>query len=81
MHIVCPHCDTVNRVELNDNAKEVKCGKCKKSLKETHPVELNARNFKIRIEKNDIPVVVDFCSCCGFLGAVVCPLFNDGTSI
>lgn len=60
MYIVCPHCDAINRVELKDSAKDVKCGKCKKSLKETHPIELNARNFKTHIEKNDIPVVVDF---------------------
>ncbi len=60
VHIVCPHCDTVNRVDLKDTAKDFKCGKCKKSLKDTHPVELNARNFKTHIEKNDIPVVVDF---------------------
>ncbi len=60
MNIVCPHCDAINRVELKESAKDVVCGKCKKSLKETHPVELNARNFKTHIEKNDIPVVVDF---------------------
>lgn len=60
VHIVCPHCDAVNRVEQIDGAKDVVCGKCKKSLKETHPIELNAVNFKSHIEKNDIPVVVDF---------------------
>ena len=60
MHIVCPFCDTVNRVERVESAKDIKCGNCKKSLKNTHPVELNARNFRTHIEKNDIPVVVDF---------------------
>ncbi len=60
MNIVCPHCDAINRVELKESAKDFVCGKCKKSLKDTHPVELNARNFKTHIEKNDIPVVVDF---------------------
>ncbi len=60
MYVVCPFCDAINRVELKDSAKDVKCGKCKKSLKETHPVELNARNFRTHIEKNEIPVVVDF---------------------
>ncbi|BBB32339.1 thioredoxin 2 [Thermotomaculum hydrothermale] len=60
MHIVCPFCDTVNNVEIKGGAKDIKCGKCKNSLKDTHPVELNAQNFKKHIEKNDIPVVVDF---------------------
>ncbi len=60
VHIVCPHCNAVNRVNLKDEAKDIVCGKCKKSLKDTYPVELNATNFKTHIEKNDIPVVVDF---------------------
>ncbi len=75
MNIVCPHCDAINRVELKESAKDVVCGKCKKSLKETHPVELNARNFKTHIEKNDIPVVVDFWA------SMVWALHYDGSSV
>jgi thioredoxin 2 len=59
-HIVCPHCDTVNRVpedKLNDAPT---CGKCKQALFTAHPVELNASNFATHIARSDVPVLVDF---------------------
>ncbi len=36
------------------------CGNCKKPLFSGKPIELTSRNFDKQIEKNDIPVVVDF---------------------
>lgn len=39
---------------------EANCGHCKKSLLDTHPIELNASNFDHFIANNDIPIVVDF---------------------
>jgi thioredoxin 2 len=60
LHIVCPNCDTANRVlpsKLNDRPK---CGKCKQALFAGHPVELKASNFTRHITSNDIPVLVDF---------------------
>jgi thioredoxin 2 len=59
-HIVCPHCDAVNRVpedKLNDSPT---CGKCKQALFTAHPVELNANNFATHIARSDVPVLVDF---------------------
>jgi len=59
-HIVCPHCDAVNRVpqdKLNDHPT---CGKCKQPLFTAHPVELNANNFATHIARSDVPVLVDF---------------------
>jgi len=60
LHIVCPHCDGVNRVPAEKLGSQPACGKCKKSLFDAHPVELNSSNFALHINRNDIPVLVDF---------------------
>jgi thioredoxin 2 len=59
-HIVCPHCDAVNRVPSEKLAEQPTCGKCKKPLFNAHPVELTEQNFMLHITRNDIPVLVDF---------------------
>ena len=59
-HIVCPHCDSVNRVPSDKLAEQPTCGKCKKPLFNAHPVELTEQNFMLHITRNDIPVLVDF---------------------
>ncbi len=59
-HIVCPHCDAVNRVPADKLGEQPTCGKCKQALFEAHPVELNSGNFAQHIGRNDIPVLVDF---------------------
>jgi len=59
-HIVCPHCNAVNRVAAARLADRPQCGKCHNPLFEAHPVELNSRNFRLQVERNDIPVLVDF---------------------
>lgn len=60
LHIVCPHCDSVNRVPAGKLHNQPTCGKCKKNLFDAHPVELNSGNFTRHISRNDIPVLVDF---------------------
>ena len=60
LHIVCPACNTVNRVPETRLANGPVCGNCKKPLFSGKPIELTSQNFDRQIEKNDIPVVVDF---------------------
>jgi thioredoxin 2 len=60
LHIVCPHCDAVNRVPNEKLNAGPTCGKCKQALFSAHPVELNGGNFDKHIARNDIPVLVDF---------------------
>ncbi|GAB4123829.1 MAG: thioredoxin TrxC [Sideroxydans sp.] len=59
-HIVCPHCDAVNRVPADKLDAHPTCGKCKQPLFTGHPVELNQGNFMRHIGNSDIPVLVDF---------------------
>ncbi len=60
LHIVCPHCDGINRVPATKLPDHPVCGKCRSRLFTAHPVELNSSNFNLHIERNDIPVLVDF---------------------
>ena len=60
LHIVCPHCDAVNRIPSDKMSAQPGCGKCKKALFNAHPVELHSSNFEKHITRNDIPVLVDF---------------------
>jgi len=59
-HIVCPHCNAINRLPASRISDGATCGKCKQPLFTGQPLELTANNFDQHINKNDIPVVVDF---------------------
>ena len=60
LHIVCPHCDGINRVPAAKLHEHPACGKCKQALFDAHPMELDSGNFAQHISRNDIPVLVDF---------------------
>lgn len=60
LHIVCPHCDGINRVPAGKLIENPACGKCKQKLFNSNPLELNSSNFLTHISRNDIPVLVDF---------------------
>lgn len=60
LHIVCPSCGAVNRLPAPKLGDGAKCGKCKRALFTANPIELDATNFSRHIQRNDIPVLVDF---------------------
>ena len=60
MHVVCPHCHTTNRVRPGDLAKAADCGQCHKPLFTAHPAALDEASFERHIQRNQIPVLVDF---------------------
>lgn len=60
VHIVCPHCETVNRIPAARLDAAPKCGQCHRSLFTGHVSELTRVNFQRYIERNDVPVAVDF---------------------
>jgi thioredoxin 2 len=59
-HIVCPHCQAVNRIPADKPAREAKCGRCHKPVFTGAPVAATAKSFDTQIARNDIPVLVDF---------------------
>ena len=60
LHVVCPHCDAVNRLPTARLAEKPVCGKCGQALFTGQPVDLNATNFDRHVGRSDLPVVVDF---------------------
>ena len=60
VHIVCPHCDAVNRLAHERLADLPVCGKCTRELFQAKPVDVTSARFAKHIERNDIPVLVDF---------------------
>ena len=60
LHLVCPHCSTVNRILGQKLKAAPNCGQCKQPLFIGEPTELTAANFDCHISRNDLPVVVDF---------------------
>ncbi|MGY4435177.1 thioredoxin 2 [Bradyrhizobium sp. F1.13.1] len=59
-HIGFPHCTSTNRIPNRRDARHAKCGHCREHLFTGHPMPVSARSFATHIQRNDIPVVVDF---------------------
>ncbi len=60
MHLVCPHCDSINRVPAERLAEDPQCGRCHRGLFAGAPVELTTERFARHIERSDLPLLVDF---------------------
>ncbi len=60
MKVICPHCLSINNVPYKQSYKKANCGKCKRSLLETKPIEASASDFDKILANSDIPVIVDF---------------------
>jgi thioredoxin 2 len=60
LHIVCPHCQTVNRIAATRLGEAPKCGHCHQLLFTGQAIELTPATFRKHVERNDIPLVVDF---------------------
>jgi len=60
IHIVCPKCQTINRVPREKLGQRPNCGRCSQALFAAEPVNLTTDTFDRHIKRNDIPVLVDF---------------------
>lgn len=59
LHIVCPHCDTINRVPQAKLADGGRCGQCHQRLFDGHPAALDTARFERHLAKSDVPLLVD----------------------
>ena len=60
LKLVCPHCDTVNRVQADRLSDRPVCGRCKQMLITGAPLDLSAGNFDRHVAQTDLPVLIDF---------------------
>ncbi|ALA60331.1 thioredoxin TrxC [Nitrospira moscoviensis] len=66
LHLVCPHCRSVNRVPAARLSDRPNCGQCHQPLFTAHPIALTSSDFDLHATRSDIPLVVDFwASWCG----------------
>jgi thioredoxin 2 len=60
LHVVCPHCDGVNRLPAERLAQAPKCGRCHEKLFTGAPVALTEARFEQHASRSDLPLIVDF---------------------
>lgn len=58
--VICPQCQTQNRVPSDRLADKSMCGNCRENLFLGKPIDLNLAAFDRHINRSDIPLVVDF---------------------
>jgi thioredoxin 2 len=60
LHLVCPHCNAINRLPAERLEQHPNCGQCHAPMFDAHPIELNAAAFARHVGRSDIPLLVDF---------------------
>ncbi|MHB2169093.1 thioredoxin TrxC [Alsobacter sp. R-9] len=60
LHVVCPHCDQVNRIVVDRPAGQAVCGRCRKDLFQGSPVDLDTARLRMHVARSGIPLIVDF---------------------
>jgi thioredoxin 2 len=60
LHLVCPQCGTLNRVDETKLDAGPVCGTCKTRLVPGEPIALAGEGFARYVARTELPVVVDF---------------------
>ena len=59
-HVVCPACDSTNRIPEGQPAEDGRCGRCGEALFNGRPTVLTEGSFDRHLTGNQILLVVDF---------------------
>lgn len=66
IQVVCPRCDTINRVPASRLSDAPRCGACRATLFDGRSVPLSEARFRRHLSHSGIPLLVDFwASWCG----------------
>ncbi|MFH1036376.1 MAG: thioredoxin TrxC [Pseudomonadota bacterium] len=60
LHVVCPHCQAVNRLPASRLGAGPNCGGCHAPLLEPKPLALDQAALLRQMERGDLPLLVDF---------------------
>ena len=60
LHLICPNCQATNRLPKVRLDQKPNCGRCHEPLFTGQPVELTSAMFASYLDRNDIPLLVDF---------------------
>ena len=60
LHVLCPGCGATNRIPAARLDEYPNCGKCHAPLFGGKPLEVESTEFNRHIDRDEIPVVVDF---------------------
>ncbi|MEY2631617.1 MAG: hypothetical protein RIR00_271 [Pseudomonadota bacterium] len=60
IQVVCPHCQTLNRVPTARLQEQPNCGRCKAPLLPGAVIELDSSHFDRQLQHSDLPLLVDF---------------------
>ena len=60
LHLVCPHCQGINRIPQARLGDRPRCGKCRQGLFQGRPLEVDEGAFNRHLSRSDVPLLVDF---------------------
>ncbi len=81
MHIICPHCQSINRVPANKLAEKPNCGRASARCSPEKPIDLTTATFARHLERSDLPLLVDFWAPCGGPCKMMAPQFEQAASL
>lgn len=60
LHLVCPHCQKINRLARDQLGAQAHCGACHQPLFNGAPLALDAAALERHVTRSDLPLLVDF---------------------